>query len=93
MKLVNQVQFNQDQAIKWGISILGSGAGNMMNTTMSAVGSIVSGFATFFIAFSFYDTAKVHNIAGACTIGSGKTFIGTAFSLFFSSQGACVLCR
>lgn len=53
MKLVNQVQFNQDQAIKWGISILGSGAGNMMNTTMSAVGSIVSGFATFFIAFSF----------------------------------------
>lgn len=53
MKLVNQVQFNQDQAIKWGISILGSGAGNMMNTTVSAVGSIVSGFATFFIAFSF----------------------------------------
>lgn len=53
MNLVNQVQFNQDQAIKWGISILGSGAGNMMNTTMSAVGSIVSGFATFFIAFSF----------------------------------------
>lgn len=53
MKLVNQVQFNQDQTIKWGISILGSGAGNMMNTTMSAVGSIVSGFATFFIAFSF----------------------------------------
>ena len=53
MKLVNQVQFNQDQAIKWGLSILGSGAGNMMNTTMSAVGSIVSGFATFFIAFSF----------------------------------------
>ena len=53
MKLVNQVQFDPDQAIKWGISILGSGAGNMMNTTMSAVGSIVSGFATFFIAFSF----------------------------------------
>ena len=53
MKFVNQVQFNQDQAIKWGISILGSGAGNMMNTTMSAVSSIVSGFATFFIAFSF----------------------------------------
>ena len=53
MKLVNQVQFNPDQAIKWGISILGSGAGNMMNTTMSAVGSIVSGFATFFIAFFF----------------------------------------
>ena len=53
MKLVNQVQFNQDQAIKWGISILGSGAGNMMNTTMSAVGSLISGLTTFFIAVSF----------------------------------------
>ena len=53
MKLVDQVQFNPDQAIKWGISFLGNGAGNMMNTTVSAVGSIVSGVATFFIAFSF----------------------------------------
>ena len=53
MKLVDQVQFNPDQAIKWGISLLGNGAGNMMNITMSAVGSIVSGVATFFIAFSF----------------------------------------
>ncbi len=53
MKLVDQVQFHPDQAIKWGISFLGNGAGNMMNTTMLAVGSIVSGVATFFIAFSF----------------------------------------
>ena len=53
MKLVDQIQFNPDQAIRWGISLLGNGAGNMMNTTMSAVGSIVSGLATFFIAFSF----------------------------------------
>ena len=53
MKLVDQVQFQPDQAIKWGISFLGNGAGNMMNTTVSAVGSIVSGVATFFIAFSF----------------------------------------
>ena len=53
MKLVDQVQFQPDQAIKWGISFLGNGAGNMMNTTMLAVGSIVSGVATFFIAFSF----------------------------------------
>ncbi len=48
MKLVDQLQFQPDQAIKWGISLLGSGAGNMMNTTMSAVGSIASGLATFF---------------------------------------------
>ena len=53
MNLVDQIEFYPDQAIKWGISLLGNGAGNMMNTTMSAVGSIVSGVATFFIAFSF----------------------------------------
>ena len=53
MQLVNQLQFDPDQAIKWGIGILGNGAGNMMNTTVSAVGSIVNGLTTFFIAFSF----------------------------------------
>ena len=53
MNLVDQVQFIPDQAIRWGISLLGNGAGNMMNTTVSAVGSVVSGLATFFIAFSF----------------------------------------
>ena len=53
MNLVDQVQFNPDQTIRWGISLLGNGAGNMMNTTVSAVGSVVSGLATFFIAFSF----------------------------------------
>ena len=53
MNLVDQIEFDPDQAIKWGISLLGNGAGNMMDTTMSAVGSIVSGVATFFIAFSF----------------------------------------
>ena len=53
MNLVDQIEFDPDQAIKWGINLLGNGAGNMMNTTMSAVGSIVSGVATFFIAFSF----------------------------------------
>ena len=53
MNLVDQIEFDPDQAIKWGISLLGNGAGNMMNTTMSAVGSMVSGVATFFIAFSF----------------------------------------
>ena len=53
MNLVDQMQFNPDQAIRWGISLLGNGAGNMMNTTVSAVGSVVSGLATFFIAFSF----------------------------------------
>ena len=53
MNLVDQIEFDPDQAIKWGISLLENGAGNMMNTTMSAVGSIVSGLAAFFVAFSF----------------------------------------
>ena len=67
MKLVDQVQFNPDQAIKWGISLLGNGAGNMMNITMSAVGSIVSGLAAFFVAFSFacYVLFSEGNAAGA----------------------------
>ena len=46
-------EFNPNKAIQWGMSILGNGAGNFMNTTMTAVGSIVSGVTTFFIAFSF----------------------------------------
>ena len=53
MNLVDQIEFDPDQAIKWGISLLGNGAGNMMNTTMSAVGSLISGLTTFFIAVSF----------------------------------------
>ncbi len=53
MNFVDQMEFNPQQAVKWGMSILGNGAGNVMNTTMTAVGSIVSGVTTFFIAFSF----------------------------------------
>ena len=53
IKLTDQLQFNLDQAVRWAISLLGNGAGNMMNITMSAVGSIVSGLAAFFVAFSF----------------------------------------
>ena len=73
MKLVDQIQFDPDQAIRWGISLLGNGAGNMMNTTMSAVGSIASGLATFFIAF----TALIP-IFGAfigCAVGSFLIFM------------------
>ena len=53
IKLTDQLQFNLDQAVRWAISLLGNGAGNMMNTTMSAVGSLISGLTTFFIAVSF----------------------------------------
>mgnify|MGYP000388191298 CR=1 FL=1 len=67
MNLVDQVQFNPDQAIRWGISLLGNGAGNMMNTTVSAVGSVVSGLATFFIAFSFCLLCPFSERKAACT--------------------------
>ena len=53
IKLTDQLQFNLDQAVRWAISLLGNGAGNMMNTTMSAVGSLISVLTTFFIAVSF----------------------------------------
>ena len=53
MKWVNQVEFNPDKMIEWGLSRVGSGADSVMNTTVAAVGSIISGLTTFFIAFSF----------------------------------------
>ncbi len=67
IKLTDQLQFNLDQAVRWAISLLGNGAGNMMNTTMSAVGSIVSGVATFFIAFSFACYILFSERKAACT--------------------------
>ena len=53
MRWMNQLEFNPDKAVQWVMMFLGNGAGNVMNTTVAAVGSIVSGVATFFIAFSF----------------------------------------
>ena len=79
MKLVDQVQFKPDQAIRWGISLLGNGAGNMMNTTVSAVGSVVSGLATFFIAFSF--ACYVLFRKKSCMYRSEKYFL-----LFFQNK-------
>lgn len=53
MKWVNQMEFNPDKLIAWGFDIVGSGADSVMNTTVAAVGTLISGLATFFIAFSF----------------------------------------
>lgn len=53
MSFVDRFEFQPNQTIKWVVDMLGNGAGNFMNTTMTAVGSIVSGVTTFFIAFSF----------------------------------------
>lgn len=53
MKMVNKIQFEPDQIISWAVGFLGNGAENVMSTTVNAVSTLVSGFATFFIAFSF----------------------------------------
>ena len=53
MSLVDQVHFDPNEAISWVLGLLGSGTGSVMNTTVSALGSIASGITAFFIAFSF----------------------------------------
>lgn len=53
MSYVDKIEFNPDKILQWGMSFLGNGAGSVMNTTVAAVGSIISGVTTFFIAFSF----------------------------------------
>lgn len=53
MKWVDQIEFNPDKMISWLMGMLGSGAGNVMNTTFNAVSNLVGGVAKFFIAFSF----------------------------------------
>ncbi len=50
---ISDIEFNPDKLVNWMLSFVGSGAGSVMNTTFAAAKSIVSGVATFFIAFSF----------------------------------------
>lgn len=77
MKLVNQVQFNPDQAIKWGISILGSGAGNMMNTTMSAVGLYCQWICYIFHCVFF---CMLHSFSERKTVCTDKKSIFCIYS-------------
>ena len=68
IKLTDQLQFNPGSGeSEWAISLLGNGAGNMMNTTMSAVGSLISGLATFFIAVSLCLLYSFSERKAACT--------------------------
>lgn len=53
MEWVNSLEFKPDKMIQWGVDFLGSGAGSVMNTTVAAVGNIITGVTAFFIAFSF----------------------------------------
>lgn len=53
MSLVNQIQYDPEKIISWAMGFVGTGAESVMTTTVSAVGTLISGFTTFFIAFSF----------------------------------------
>lgn len=53
MRQVNSIEFDWDKMMETGLDILGSGAENVLNSTITAAKSIVSSIATFFIAFVF----------------------------------------
>lgn len=53
MTFVNQINFQPEQLIKWGVTFIGSGATDMMSSTVEVVGRIAGAIATFFVAFSF----------------------------------------
>lgn len=53
MSWVNGLEFDPDKVMETGINYLGIGAGNVLNSTITAAKSIVSSIATFFIAFVF----------------------------------------
>lgn len=53
MSIVNELKFDLDKIIETGISYLGTGAGNVLHSTLDAAKNIVSSIATFFIAFVF----------------------------------------
>lgn len=53
MEYVNTLEFQPDKIIQAGMNLVGTGAGSVMDTTLTAARSIASGITTFFIAFSF----------------------------------------
>lgn len=52
-KWLNGLNLNVDRIIESAVAFFQNGAGDVLNSTMSAIGSIVSGVATFVIAFVF----------------------------------------
>lgn len=50
---LNGLNLDVDSLVNRAMSFFQNGAGNVLNSTMSAIGSIVSGVATFVIAFVF----------------------------------------
>ena len=50
---LSSLNLNVDRLLDSAVSFFQNGAGDVLNSTMSAIGSIVSGVATFVIAFVF----------------------------------------
>lgn len=53
MELIDNVEFDWDKFTDIGIRFLGSGASDMLGSTMTVVKGMISGLAAFFIAFAF----------------------------------------
>ncbi len=53
MKLFDNLKFDWNSIAQWGVNFFTNGAESMLDTTIIAAKSIVSGIATFFIAFVF----------------------------------------
>lgn len=53
MDLINHLEFDWNKIVNTGFQFFKTGAGSVLDSTITAAKSIVSGFATFFIAFAF----------------------------------------
>ena len=53
MAYVNQLEFNWEKVIEVAVDWVSNGAGNIVESSVTAAMNIVSGFTTFFIAFVF----------------------------------------
>ena len=55
MNLVDQIEFDPDQAIKWGISLLGNGAGNIVIAGVIEAVGVIAGVVVYFVKSSLYE--------------------------------------
>ena len=53
MNVINNLEFDWNKIMNTGIDFFTSGAGNVLDSTISAAKSIINGITTFFIAFAF----------------------------------------
>lgn len=53
METINNIEFDWNKIMDTGLDFFRNGAGNVLDSTISAAKSIINGLATFFIAFAF----------------------------------------